>query len=59
MLNAGRPLKTGNYDGHRLGFDYRKANIAGTYNLYRNNKFVKQVGLEWWDKRKEVHHGKG
>ena len=34
------------YDGQRGGYDYRTSNTAGTYNLYKQNKFVKQVDVE-------------
>ena len=40
-MNAGKPLKKGNYDGKRGGYDYRAGSIAGTYSLYKNNKFIK------------------
>lgn len=28
-------LKKGNYDGKAGGYDYRGANVAGVYNLYK------------------------
>lgn len=52
--NFGRRLKKGNYNGkisfgRYKGLDYRDSRVAGTWNLYKNNKFVKHVGLELWD----------
>lgn len=45
--NTGKPLRAGNYDGRKDGYDYRASGCCGTWNLYRNNKFVKHVGLNW------------
>lgn len=46
MSTRGMKLKKGNYDGKAGGYDYRGANVAGVYNLYKNNKFVKTVSID-------------
>jgi len=48
--NTGKPLKKGNYDGKVGIYDYRPGKIAGTYNIYKNNKFVKNVGIDGFKK---------
>lgn len=53
MATNGKPLKKGNYDGKQGGYDYRAGRVAGTYNLYKNNKYVKTVGIDAFRKLKK------
>jgi hypothetical protein len=50
MATSKKPLKKGNYDGKKGGYDYRAGGSAGTYNLYKNNKYVKTVGIDGFKK---------
>jgi len=50
MATSGKQLKKGNYDGKKGGYDYRAGGSAGTYNLYKNNKYVKTVGIDGFKK---------
>jgi hypothetical protein len=43
---SGLPLKDGNYEGRILDFYFRSGRCCGTWNLYRNNKFVKNICIE-------------
>jgi hypothetical protein len=42
----GMRCKDGNYEGEICGLQYRSSGCCGTWNLYRNNKFVKHIGLD-------------